>query len=116
MGFPTHFANLIYECISTPSFSVLINGTPYGFIESSRGLRQGDLQSPYLFAIAMEYRTINLDMEQLKGNITPIYKTEPVITHLIYADDVLIMGKATTENANCIKHIFQKLSYLQGLI
>lgn len=30
IGFPMSFANLLYECISTPTFSVLIDGSPYG--------------------------------------------------------------------------------------
>lgn len=36
-GFPYKFANLIYECMSIPSFSLLINGSPYDFFESNRG-------------------------------------------------------------------------------
>lgn len=54
----------------------------------------------------MEFLTISLDVEPLKGNINPIYKIDPVITHLLYADDILIMAKVTTKNAECIlKHV-----------
>jgi hypothetical protein len=35
-------------------FSILINGSPEGFFGSSRGIQQGDLLSPLLFAFAIE--------------------------------------------------------------
>lgn len=40
--------------ISTASFSILINGTPIDFFQSSRSLRQEDPLPPYLFVVAME--------------------------------------------------------------
>jgi hypothetical protein len=36
------------------SFSVLINGSPMGFFNSSRVVTQGDPLSPFLFVIVME--------------------------------------------------------------
>lgn len=42
MGFPTSLTNHIEDFISTPTFSIMINGTPRGFTNSNRGLRQGD--------------------------------------------------------------------------
>ena len=46
MGFGEKWASWIRWCISTASFSVLINGSPTGFFQSTRGLRQGDPISP----------------------------------------------------------------------
>lgn len=115
MGFPLLFVDLLYECISTPSFSVLIDGSPFGIINSSRGLRQGDPLLPYLFSIAMEHLTILFDMEYLNGNLLPIYQNEPIITHLLYAHDILVLTKATICNAESMKHIFLVWENVSGL-
>ena len=54
MGFGKWWLSRIKWCVSTTSFSVLFNGSLAGFFQSSRGLRQDDPMSPYLFMIGME--------------------------------------------------------------
>lgn len=116
MGFQYNFANLIYELISSSSFFLLINGPPYGFFDSKGGLRQGDPSSPYLFSIAMEYLSILLYLEYLNGNLTPVYLVEPQVTHLLYANDILIMAKATKDGAQAINRSMQMMQINAGLV
>ena len=67
MGFGAKWISWIQWCIGTVSFSVLINGTPSRFFQSSQGLRQGDPLSPYLFVIVMEALSCLLKRVKKRG-------------------------------------------------
>jgi len=54
MGFDQKWVRLIYECISTISYSILVNGEPSSIIKPKKGIRQGDPLSPYLFLLCSE--------------------------------------------------------------
>lgn len=97
MGFPNHFVNLIMRCVSTVSYSILINGNPSPSFCPSRVLRQGDPLSPYLFLLCAEALSgliRKAESQNLLSGIK-ICRRSPVISHLFFADDSIIFDRAT---------------------
>ncbi|RVW43516.1 putative mitochondrial protein [Vitis vinifera] len=94
MGFGGRWCSWIKWCLSTVRFSVLVNGSLTGFFESSRGLRQGDPLSPYLFVIVMEAFSCLMKRAVEGGFLMPCMvrgrRGEGVqISHLLFADDTV---------------------------
>ena len=72
LGFQEEWIRLIMMCVMTVSYSVLINSEPKGKIILTRGLRQGDPISPYLFLLCAEGLTAMLRRDEREGLISGI--------------------------------------------
>lgn len=68
-GFPPLFINWISCCLPSISISILLNGSSFGHFMASRGRRQGDPLSPFLFIIGSEILFRLLSREEELSNL-----------------------------------------------
>ena len=96
---------LIMECICTASYSILVNGELKGLISPSRGLRQGDSLSPYLFLFCVEGLNSIFRKAAMEGDIKgfSLCRNRPKLTHLFFADNCLIFHRSTLEECHKIQ-------------
>ena len=101
-NFPTSWIELIMYCISSSSLSILVNGDRLDPFHTSRGIRQGDPLSPYIFILCMEYLSYLIQDEVTQGNWKGVKtsRNSPTFTYLFFADDLILFAKATRKNCN----------------
>lgn len=117
MGFPTVFLNWVKKCVSSAMISVKVNGSLEGFFESKSGLRQGDPLSPFLFVIGMEVLTAYLshDLEN-DPNFTFHWHTQEIkLSHLAFADDLLLFCKGDTHSISALLTSVARFSEISNL-
>ncbi|XP_019194227.1 PREDICTED: uncharacterized protein LOC109188138 [Ipomoea nil] len=116
LGFDERWVELLMMCVTTVSYSVLVNGSWSDQIIPTRGLRQGDPLSPYLCIICAEGLSLLLQQAQAKGEIhgCRVARGAPSITHLFFADDSLLFFKANAQEAGVIKCCLEKYEEMSG--
>ncbi|KAL2251922.1 UNVERIFIED_CONTAM: putative ribonuclease H protein [Sesamum indicum] len=116
-GFPEIFRRWVEECISSPSFSVGMNGKPHGYFAGARGLRQGDPLSPYLFVLVMEVLHMGiLQLIEQDMNFAFHWKCDDLrIFQLGFADDLLLFCRANTESVRVFKSGLDRFADWSGL-
>ena len=113
---PERFVNWIHTCISSESFSISVNGHTGGYFRSTQGLRQGDPLSSYLFVLAMEVFSGLLRSRFNSGYIRYHPHTEePDISHLMFADDVMIFFDGSGSSLHGINETLDDFAGWSGL-
>ena len=104
MGFCAQWISLIMACVRPVTYSILINGAPQGLITPSRGIRQGDPLSPFLFLLRTKGLHGLIEDVASLGNLRgfSLCKRGPKLTHLFFADDSLLFCRANFEECSNI--------------
>uniref|UniRef100_A0A453JMN7 Reverse transcriptase domain-containing protein n=1 Tax=Aegilops tauschii subsp. strangulata TaxID=200361 RepID=A0A453JMN7_AEGTS len=101
LGFAPTWISMIMGMVSSVNFSVMFNGNRLESFKPTRGIRQGDPISPYLFLLAAEGLSCLLKNNQswhLSG--IQVAQTAPSVSHLLFADNSLLFFKAHGDGVN----------------
>ena len=116
MGFNTEWVDRIMLCLSSVTYSYKLNGRVEGNIIPSRGLRQGDPLSPYLFLLCAEGFSSLLARAADEGFIhgARVCRQAPRISHLFFADDSILFTRATLQECSVVADILSTYERASG--
>ena len=120
MGFGSKWVSWIKWCISTTTFSILVNGTPIGSFHRSRGLRQRDPLSPYPFVLGMEALSC-LCSRVVEGDFLFGCKIDGrggeglVISHLLYVNGTLVLCELSQNQVTYLSWLLMWFEVILGL-
>ena len=116
MGFCEQWIGLIMVCVKTVTYSILVNGESKGLIHPSRGLRQGDPLSPFLFLLCTEGLHGLIKNAASRGNIKgySLCRQGPKLTHLFFADDSLLFCRANSTECSKVMDLLSMYEDVSG--
>ena len=116
VNLPTNLIDIIMSCVSTVLTSILINRETTNLIFPSRGLRQGDSLSPYLFILCMDYlsQLIGEKCEAKQWHPVKTSQNGPAFSHLLFADDLLFFAKADIQNNLAMREVLDDFCSILG--
>ena len=116
MGFAQKWIKVVMKCISSVSYALIINGLPQQVFFPTRGIRQGDPLSPYLFIMCAEALSCLLYSAEALGAISgiPIGRNQLHINHIFFADDSLLFCKANPLEWSRLIHVLEVYELASG--
>lgn len=115
-GLPLQLRSVISACISTASMSINWNGSNTDQFSSTRGLRQGDPISPYLFVLSLERLGHKIQQAVHEGSCKalPFGRQGPKISHLFFANDLVLVAEASMDQVGVIRDILDEFCAASG--
>jgi hypothetical protein len=116
LGFAPLWIKLVMICVSSTNYDVLVNGIPTGSIIPTRGIRQGDPISPYLFLMCTEALISLLSRADGTGVLegVPMSRRGPRLNHLFFADDSLLFCLADLDHWNKLSILLHTYELASG--
>lgn len=115
-GFSQIWITWIMECITTVSYSYIVNESPRGKVRPSRGIRQGDPLSPYIFTLCSEILSGLCKKAQEEGSLQGlrVSRGSPRINHLLFADDTMFFCKTNNSSIEALNKILKDYEAASG--
>nr|XP_029145792.1 uncharacterized protein LOC114924687 [Arachis hypogaea] len=117
MGFGCISRRWIWECLTTASMAILINGTTTKPFNLQRELRQGDPLSTFLFVLVGE--VLNKMLERLckKGvlRMLEVGKGKVELSHLQFANDTILFCPCDLETISNYRRVLLGFELLSSL-
>lgn len=116
MGFHRRWVQLTMACVTSVRYSVRFNALETGLFTQSRGIRQGDPLSPYLFLVVAEGLSKKLNGAAAQREIEGIRvcRDAPEVSHLLFADDSSILMHADKKYVENLKRLLDKYCASSG--
>ncbi|GKB29371.1 reverse transcriptase [Tanacetum coccineum] len=116
MGFGDKWCRWVFSCISSYELEITINGNSIDNVKPSRGIRQGDPISPFLFIIVADVLSKMINDALQRSIIIGINMARefPVISHIFFTDDSIFFLKANIEECKRLINILEKYCDASG--